>query len=114
MRSHARDMRGAPTDAEAKVWWWLRGRRFGGYTFRRQVPVGPYILDFYCAELSLAIELDGAPHNDVAMNEYDSARTLDLRGRGIEVVRVPNELTDGDGDYGAAWIKAAIARRSTG
>jgi very-short-patch-repair endonuclease len=61
----------------------------------------------------LAIELDGAQHHTADMSDYDSARTLFLRGHGIEVVRMPNELTDGDGEYGIACIKAAIARRAT-
>jgi very-short-patch-repair endonuclease len=91
------------------VWWWLRDRQIG-YKFRRQVPVGPYILDFYCAELKLAVELDG-PQHDINMYEYDNARTLFLRDRGIEVCRMPNTLTDRGGEAGMAWIKDAIAQR---
>jgi len=49
-------MRKAPTRSEDRVWSWLRDRRFGGYKFRRQHPVGDYIVDFYCSELKLAIE----------------------------------------------------------
>lgn len=112
MRANARALRRAPTRAEHKIWWWLRDRRLG-YKFRRQVPVGPYILDFYCAELRLAIELDGPQHHTPHMSDYDSARTLFLRERGIEVVRVPNELTDRGGEYGMAWIRNAIARLAT-
>ncbi|HEV7768629.1 MAG TPA: endonuclease domain-containing protein [Thermoanaerobaculia bacterium] len=63
MRVHARDMRHEPTSAEARVWEWLRDRRINDRKFRRQVPIGPYILDFYCAELKLAVELDGAQHD---------------------------------------------------
>ena len=110
MRTHARDMRQAPTGAEARVWRWLRDRRFDGYKFRRQVPVGPYILDFYCAELQLAVELDGVQHGTPCMSDYDSARTLFLRRRGIELVRMPNELTRGDGDAGAGCIRIAITQ----
>jgi very-short-patch-repair endonuclease len=103
-------MRRAPTRAEHKVWWWLRDRRLNGVKFRRQVPIGPYILDFYCAELKLGVELDGVQHGSAWMSDYDSARTLFLRSLGIEVVRLPNNLTDGDGDSGAACIKIAIAQ----
>jgi very-short-patch-repair endonuclease len=102
-------MRRNPTRAERKVWWWLRDRQIG-YKFRRQGPVGPYILDFYCAELKLAVELDG-PQHDINMYEYDNARTLFLRDRGIEVCRMPNTLTDRGGEAGMAWIKDAIAQR---
>ena len=113
MLDHARDLRRAQTRAEHKVWWWLRDRRMG-VKFRRQVPVGPYILDFYCAELKLAIELDGRQHDRPDMSDYDSARTIYLRDQGIEVVRIPNALTDGDGAYGFAMIEAAIARLVAG
>lgn len=106
-------MRRSPTRAEHKVWWWLRDRQLG-YKFRRQVPIGRYILDFYCAELQLAIELDGPHHGTADMSDYDSARTLFLRDRGIEVVRIPNTLTDGTGEYGIFCIKDAIARRAPG
>jgi very-short-patch-repair endonuclease len=111
MRAHARDMRRAPTRAERNVWSWLRDRRLDGHKFRRQVPVGPYILDFFCAELGLAIELDGAHHGDADMSEYDSRRTVLLRAHGIEVVRMPNELAGGDGELGAACIRIAIAQQ---
>jgi very-short-patch-repair endonuclease len=105
-------MRHAPTRAERKVWWWLRDRQFTGYKFRRQVPIGRYIVDFYCVELELAIELDGPHHNAVDMSDYDSARTIFLRSRGIEVVRIPNALIDGDAEYGAECIRMTIAERS--
>ena len=105
-------MRREPTRAERKVWFWLRDRRLDGYKFRRQVPLGAYVLDFYCAELGLAVELDGPTHDSACMSDYDSKRTIFLRSRGVEVVRVPNELTDGDGEYGVACIRIAIARRT--
>jgi very-short-patch-repair endonuclease len=111
MRVNARELRRTQTPAEYKVWWWLRDRTLG-CKFRRQVPMGAYVLDFYCAELRLAIELDGPQHEDVAINEYDSARTVFLHERGIEVVRMPNELIDGDGENGISCIKRAIARRA--
>ena len=88
--------------------------RLDGYKFRRQVPIGRYILDFYCVELKLAVELDGTHHGTIDMSDYDSDRTIFLRRHGIEVVRIPNTLTDGDGEAGAACIKAAIAQRVIG
>jgi very-short-patch-repair endonuclease len=110
LRCHAREMRHAPTADEHRVWWWLRNRRFGDYKFRRQVPIGRYIVDFYCAELRLVIEWDGSQHNDVAMSEYDSERTLYLRAHGVEVVRIPNELAR-DEELGFECIRQAIAAR---
>jgi very-short-patch-repair endonuclease len=111
MRTNARVMRRNPTQAERKVWWWLRDRQIG-HKFRRQVPLGPYILDFYCAELKLAVELDGPQHGLIEVYDYDNARTLYLRDQGIEVCRVPNTLTDKSGEAGIAWIKDAIAQRA--
>ena len=64
MKANARTQRKAMTGAERALWQHLRGRAFGGYKFRRQHVLGPYILDFYCPELHLAIEVDGSPHAD--------------------------------------------------
>ena len=88
---YAREMRRAPTRAEARMWRWLRAQRLG-YKFRRQVPIGPFIVDFYCAELKLVIELDGRHHlANPAMFEYDDARTTELMLMGLRVFRIPNE-----------------------
>ncbi len=61
-RARARAMRGAPTDAELRLWRLLRDRRLCGLKFRRQVPVGPYIVDFLCVGAKLIVEADGAQH----------------------------------------------------
>jgi very-short-patch-repair endonuclease len=92
IRRRARTMRKQMTGPEFRLWSWLRKRRFSGFKFRRQHPVGPYILDFYCSELKLALELDGAHHDTHDVTDYDDNRTLSLRTRGIEVLRIPNEL----------------------
>ena len=55
-------MRGAPTDAELRLWRLLRDRRLSGFKFRRQVPVGPYIVDFLCVGAKLIVEADGSQH----------------------------------------------------
>jgi len=87
-----RAFRHTPTEAEAALWCELRKRRLAGFKFRRQHPCGPYILDFYCAEAALAIELDGGQHYDAGPSEYDERRTAFVRARGIEVLRFPNDL----------------------
>ena len=87
-----RVLRRDATDAESALWSELRGRRLAGFEFRRQHPCGPYILDFYCAELRLAIELDGGQHWEADVAAYDEARTGFLRRRGIELLRFPNDL----------------------
>jgi very-short-patch-repair endonuclease len=87
-----RDLRRHATDAEAALWSELRDRRLAGFKFRRQHPCGPYILDFYCAEAALAIELDGGQHYEEAVAAYDEERTAFVRWRGIEVLRFPNDV----------------------
>jgi very-short-patch-repair endonuclease len=105
-------MRRSPTRAEARIWSWLRGRRFDGCKFKRQVPIGRYIVDFYCAELQLAIELDGAHHRYPVMADYDDERTETLRIQGIQLIRVPNELLIRDSKMVEEMVRSAIARRS--
>ncbi|MDQ1314284.1 MAG: hypothetical protein QG662_393 [Pseudomonadota bacterium] len=85
---HARELRAHQTDAEQLIWGVLRAKRFLGYKFRRQHPVEPYILDFYCDELKLAIELDGGQHAE--QQPYDAHRTRALEARGIRVLRFWN------------------------
>jgi very-short-patch-repair endonuclease len=83
-------MRRSSTKAERVIWHCLRARKFAHYKFRRQEVIGPFIADFYCAELKLVIEIDGAHHESPVMYDYDSARTKQLRSRGITVVRIRN------------------------
>jgi very-short-patch-repair endonuclease len=111
LKRYAREMRKDPTRAEDRVWAWLRSRRFDGVKFRRQVPIGPYIVDFYCAQIRVAIELDGTHHRSPDMNDYDGRRATYLRGQDVEVVRIPNELLIRDSQMAAEIIRAAIEGR---
>jgi adenine-specific DNA-methyltransferase len=88
IRAYAREMRGKMTDAEALLWKLLRDRRIAGAKFRRQHPVGRYILDFYCDEQKLGIELDGGQHGETV--EYDEKRSEWLRMEGIRILRFWN------------------------
>ena len=86
----ARENRKNPTAAESKMWnEVLRMRHFEKFKFLRQKPIGNYILDFYCAELHLAIEIDGDTH--AGTEDYDAARTAALNVRGISVIRYAND-----------------------
>ena len=87
----AREMRGELTQAEAALWQALRQKHLDFVKFRRQVIVGPYILDFYCIELKLAIEVDGKGHEDPGQKQYDQERTDFLNEKGITVLRFTNE-----------------------
>ncbi len=86
----ARAMRRAPTEAEKRLWQELRGDKINGIRFRRQHPIGLYIVDFYSDELKLVIEVDGEIHNDPELKEYEFHRTEDLKSRGISVMRFSN------------------------
>ena len=86
----ARSLRVHQTDAENLLWLLLRNRNIGGFKFRRQHPVGRFILDFYCKEAGLAVELDGGEHNDDAAVLRDQFRSDMLGKMGIHVIRFWN------------------------
>ncbi len=95
LRQRARAMRAEPTEAERLLWTILRGRRFAGFKFRRQVPMGRYIVDFYCPKARLVIELDGSQHAD---NAGDVLRDRWLAENGYRVFRVWNNQLTGEGE----------------
>lgn len=86
----ARENRKNPTNAESKMWnELLRMRKFSKYKFLRQEPLAGYIVDFYCSELCLVIEIDGDSHAETI--EYDEERTRTLNALGLTVVRYTND-----------------------
>jgi very-short-patch-repair endonuclease len=85
----ARELRHPQTPAEATLWRALRNRNLN-IKFRRQHPIGHYIVDFYCAQAKLCIELDGASHFESYQEEYDAARTAFLQEHGCKVIRFTN------------------------
>ena len=79
------------TDVERKLWLAVRDRRLGGFKFRRQVTIGPFIVDFLCVEARLIVELDGGQHGE----EVDARRTSYLEAQGYRVMRFwNNDLID--------------------
>jgi very-short-patch-repair endonuclease len=89
-RKHAKRLRREMTNAEVKLWVHLRGRDLAGHRFRRQHPVGPYIVDFACVNLPLIVEVDGETHGSKPQKEHDARRTRYLEKRGWVVLRVFN------------------------
>ena len=87
----ASHLRRNSTPAEIKLWQYLRNRMLG-VKFRRQCPVGPYILDFYSSDVKLCVELDGNVHDSITAYSYDSDRTQYLNGLGITVLRFDNSI----------------------
>ena len=88
IRDNARHLRTTQTDAEQFLWYLLRNRAFGGFKFRRQHPVPPYVLDFYCHERQVAIELDGGQHAEQATGDH--ARDAFIAQQGIRTLRIWN------------------------
>jgi very-short-patch-repair endonuclease len=92
--SIARKLRKTQTPQEAKLWSLLRAKRFEGLKFRRQYPIGKYIVDFCCWKKKLIIELDGGGHNEARQIEYDHLRDRYLRSQGYKILRVWNFEVD--------------------
>ena len=108
----ARRLRKELTRTERKVWYWLRDRRFADVKFRRQDPIGPFVLDFYSPALRLAIEIDGSAHRDEDQRLYDNRRERFLIGKGIAIVRIDNETIEKHPDSAGDLIRDAIELRS--
>src|SRR3954453_21846299 len=98
-RVHARALRRDLTEAERLIWNALRAHRLNGVSFRRQTPVGPYIVRFLCHEAKLIIELDGGQHFEPLHEKRDARRDAYLQGEGFRVLRFNNHdvMTNRDG-----------------
>ena len=81
---NGRNLRKNMTPAEQRLWKHLRGKRLDGYRFRRQQPLGQYILDFVCVDAKLVIEIDGGQHAE--QTAYDETRTRYLQNLGVTVI----------------------------
>jgi len=90
LKEYARQMRGNPTDAEAQLWKYLKGKSLG-VTFKRQCVVLDFIADFFCPEQNLIIEVDGGYHSIPMQLQYDEDRTKRLEAKGYNVLRFTNE-----------------------
>lgn len=101
----AKTMRSNATDAENLIWQLLRAKRFMNLKFRRQHVIAPYIVDFYCYELGLVIELDGSQHGTDDAIEYDTERTKFLEALDLKVVRYWNNdvLVNTGATLGDLW-----------
>ncbi|PQA85766.1 endonuclease domain-containing protein [Hyphococcus luteus] len=103
----AKNLRRSQTEAERTLWSKLRNRQLGGFKFKRQVPKGPYVVDFYCAEAHLVIELDGGQHADEEAVAHDAKRTSFLQESGFRVLRFWNsDIAEGiEGVLETIWAK---------
>ena len=85
-----RRLRGESPKAERLLWWRLRGKQLDELKFRRQYGVGDYVIDFYCPEAKLAVELDGESHFEPAARLNDATRQAFIESYGIRVLRFTN------------------------
>jgi very-short-patch-repair endonuclease len=90
MTPKARQLRQTPTEAEKILWKALRRNQIGGVSFRRQHPIGRYVLDFYCPSAGLAIEVDGGQHAAGQQKEIDLRRDQWLAANGVRMLRFWN------------------------
>jgi very-short-patch-repair endonuclease len=104
----AKTLRRSLSLPEVLLWKALKGRQFEGLQFRKQHPVGPYILDFYCHDLKLAVEVDGQSHGMGDRAERDAVRDAWLEARGVRTLRLPASLVLESVDDALRTIRAWI------
>jgi len=109
LTKRAKELRKHQTDAEKKLWYYLRNRNFFEYKFRRQVVVGSYIVDFLCHELRLIVELDGSQHMN--QQDYDEARTAFLQSKDFVVVRFWNHEVLAETDIVLEALTLTLSQR---
>ena len=105
--TRAKSMRREATPAERRLWAGVRDRQCGGLKFRRQVPIGPFIADLYCASERLVVELDGVSHID---SVTDGARDAWMEAQGLRVLRFFNRDVLGNLEGVLISIQQAVAR----
>ncbi len=103
-QNNAIELRNNPTKQERTLWKYLNKSQLG-YKFRRQQPIGNYVVDFFCSELNLIIELDGGQHNEIQNIEYDKKRTEFLNNNGYRVLRIWNNDIDNNIEGVIEYIK---------
>jgi very-short-patch-repair endonuclease len=106
LRNHA-------TRAERTLWWNLKGNQLLGFKFRRQYGVGRYVLDFYCPELRLAIEVDGPIHEFPEAVRRDRKRQKEIERHGIRFLRFTNDQVLGNVQNVVLVIEAEVQKAST-
>ena len=92
LKEYRKELRKNPTKAESQLWKALQKSQLAGRRFRRQHSIGNYIVDFYCVNEKLIVELDGQVHDNFVNEEYDRKRTEYLENLGFKVLRFENYL----------------------
>lgn len=102
------------TESELILWERLRKNKNTGYRFRAQHPIGKFIVDYYCHEALLVIEIDGSIHHNEIVAERDEGRELEISKLGIKIVRFTNEEIYNDLDNVAVTISRILEKRKAG
>src|SRR5262245_43658358 len=105
-----KELRNEGTAAEAVLWKYLQKRQLLGKKFRRQYSIGPYIVDFYCPECSLIVELDGARHFSMLREDYEFERTSYLQRQGLQILRFENRVLRENADSVLETIREAVRK----
>src|ERR1700746_2273230 len=113
LKARRKELRNNPTAAEAILWKHLQRRLMLGKKFRRQFSISRCIVDFFCVDCGIVIELDGAPHFRELRAEYEARRTAFLTGLGIEVIRFENRIVHDNIEAVLETIRNAIRNRNT-
>ena len=103
----SRVMRQSMTATELRIWIRIRGRQLEGWKFRRQHPIGPFFVDFYCPAARLIVEVDGPCHDDWT-SAYDIRRQAWLEREGNRVLRIPVRVIDEDIESAVEWIAVTL------
>ncbi len=109
-KNKRRSLRQSQTLCEELAWKYLRNRQLLGYKFRRQYSIDRYIIDFYCPELKLAVEIDGASHNSVKQKQKDLVRENYLKEFNVEFIRIKDEELLGNSEKAFLKIEEAVKR----
>ena len=112
LKTRRTELRNNATAAEAILWKHLQRRQILGKKFRRQYSIGRYIVDFFCVEYDIGVELDGAPHFRQLRAEYEAERTAFLERLGIELLRFENRTVHQNIEAVLETIREAIRNRS--
>jgi len=110
--ARARSLRRRMTPPEVRLWVQLRGSQLDGWRFRRQHPISPYVLDFYCDAAKLAVEVDGEHHHLAGNPRHDAERDAWLAARGVRTLRLAASLVLHDMDTALRMIDATARGRS--
>jgi very-short-patch-repair endonuclease len=113
-KDRRKELRNEGTAAEAVLWTYLQKRQLLGKKFRRQYSIGPYVVDFYCPECSLIVELDGARHFSILREDYEAERSRYLQKQNLQILRFENRILRENAESVLETIREAIRKIQQG